>query len=317
MIWPEKTLLWSEQRMACFLMVLPALLSHLRLDSHGPRSPHRRTGDAHTRLCPQIHRSCPLSYAHMERSEIDSVSHRHGFILHFLEALPKLPTASSPLPPQRPLDPSGPPSRTESPSNALPRTGVGVETLAVEHLCLLDVADAPMVAGVGVAGVVATLAHPTAIQHIAAFLPQVVHLVVHIQEADAALQANRSRSTLCHSERTKDMVGGGEKHQHLPCTWFKGRSIRMPWATVQRLYSHSHLVLGSSSNKEVGVEVEPIGTRGALPTDVGLPIHSQHAAAAVAVHHQLVPLARLHAHLAGDDARARACVKPGAEDEEG
>lgn len=90
-----------------------------------------------------------------------------------------------------------------------PRTCVGVETLAVEHLCLLDVADATMVAGVGMTGVVAALAHPAAIQHIAAFLPQVVHLVVHIQEADAALQAGCSRGTICHPEGTEDKVGGG------------------------------------------------------------------------------------------------------------
>lgn len=79
----------------------------------------------------------------------------------------------------------------------------------MEHLCLLDVADATMVAGVGMTGVVAALAHPAAIQHIAAFLPQVVHLVVHIQEADAALQAGCSRGTICHPEGTEDKVGGG------------------------------------------------------------------------------------------------------------
>lgn len=107
------------------------------------------------------------------------------------------------------------PAGPGAPANALPRTGVGMKTLAVEHLSLLDVADAPMVAGVGVAGVVAALSHPTAVQHIAAFLPQVVHLVVHIQEADAALQASRSRGTLCHSEETKDTVGRGEKHQRM------------------------------------------------------------------------------------------------------
>jgi len=84
-----------------------------------------------------------------------------------------------------------------------PRTGVGVETLAVEHLCLLDVADATVVAGVGVTGVVAALAHPAAVQHVAAFLPQVVHLVVHVEEADAALQPACGRGSICHPEGTK------------------------------------------------------------------------------------------------------------------
>lgn len=90
-----------------------------------------------------------------------------------------------------------------------PRTSVGVETLAVEHLCLLDMADATMVTGVGVTGVVAALAHPAAIEHVTAFLPQVVHLVVHVQEADAALQAGGSCSMICHPEGTEDKVGEG------------------------------------------------------------------------------------------------------------
>lgn len=84
-----------------------------------------------------------------------------------------------------------------------------METLAVEHLRLFDVAEAVVVARIGVAGVVAALPHPTAIHHVAAFLPEVVHLVVDIQQADAALQASRDRGAFGHPGRKAESKTSG------------------------------------------------------------------------------------------------------------
>lgn len=84
---------------------------------------------------------------------------------------------------------------------------------------------------------------------------------------------------------------------------------------VQLLHSRSHLVLRRAPDEQVRVEVEPVGARRALPADMGLPVDRQEAAAAVAVHHQLVPLARLDTDLAGDGDGARASVKPAEEGE--
>lgn len=59
---------------------------------------------------------------------------------------------------------------------------------AVEHLSLLHLARATVLTWVGQAGVVATLAHPAAVQTVASVLLQVQHPVVDVQQADAADQ---------------------------------------------------------------------------------------------------------------------------------
>ena len=63
-------------------------------------------------------------------------------------------------------------------------------------------------------------------------------------------------------------------------------------------------------NEEVGVEVEAVGAGGALSLDVRLVVHAQHGVTPVPRHHQLVPAARLHAHLTDQRACAGACVEP-------
>lgn len=52
--------------------------------------------------------------------------------------------------------------------------------LAVEHLCLLDLACCSVLAGIWLAGVVPTFTYTTAIQTVAAVLLQVEHTVVDI-----------------------------------------------------------------------------------------------------------------------------------------
>lgn len=51
---------------------------------------------------------------------------------------------------------------------------------AVEHLCLLDLARSSVLAGIWLAGVVATFTYAAAIQTVAAVLLQVEHTVVDI-----------------------------------------------------------------------------------------------------------------------------------------
>lgn len=60
--------------------------------------------------------------------------------------------------------------------------------LAVEHLCLLDLAFCTVLAGIWLAGVVAAFTHAAAVQTVAPVLLQVEHPVVDIQQANAAYQ---------------------------------------------------------------------------------------------------------------------------------
>lgn len=61
--------------------------------------------------------------------------------------------------------------------------------LAVEHLCLLDLARCAVLAGIWLAGVVATFTYAAAIKTVATVLLQVEHTVVDIEHADTAHQA--------------------------------------------------------------------------------------------------------------------------------
>lgn len=79
--------------------------------------------------------------------------------------------------------------------------------LAVEHLCLLDLAGGSVLAGVGQARVVAALAHAAAVQHVALVLLQVVQAVVDIQEAHAAHEARGHRRPLLHAGRRDEEEG--------------------------------------------------------------------------------------------------------------
>ena len=71
----------------------------------------------------------------------------------------------------------------------------------MEHLGFLGLAEGAVLAGVGLTRVVTALAHPGAVQHVAALLPEVVHHVVDVQHADAADQAVGDRRALPHTER--------------------------------------------------------------------------------------------------------------------
>lgn len=75
--------------------------------------------------------------------------------------------------------------------------------LAVEHLCLLDLARSTVFAGIWLAGVVAAFTHAAAVQTVATVLLQVEHPVVHIQHADAAHQTCGHRCPLPYTEGRK------------------------------------------------------------------------------------------------------------------
>lgn len=75
--------------------------------------------------------------------------------------------------------------------------------LAVEHLCLLDLACSAILAGIRLTGVVATFAHAAAVQAITAILLQVEYPVVDIQQADAAHQTCGHRCPFPYTEGKK------------------------------------------------------------------------------------------------------------------
>lgn len=75
--------------------------------------------------------------------------------------------------------------------------------LAVEHLCLLDLACSAILAGVWLAGVVATFTHAAAVQTVTAVLLQVEHPVVDIQHADAAHETCGHRCPSPYAEERK------------------------------------------------------------------------------------------------------------------
>lgn len=78
--------------------------------------------------------------------------------------------------------------------------------LAVEHLCLLDLACSSVLAGVGLAGVVSTFAHAAAVQTVPPALLQVQHTVVDIQQADAAHHTCGHRRPLPHTEEKRETM---------------------------------------------------------------------------------------------------------------
>lgn len=71
---------------------------------------------------------------------------------------------------------------------------------AVEHLGLFDLASCTVLAGVWLAGVVATLSDAAAIQTVALILLQIEHAVVDIQQADAAHQTCGHPCPFPHTE---------------------------------------------------------------------------------------------------------------------
>lgn len=94
-------------------------------------------------------------------------------------------------------------------------------TLAVECAGLQRLARCPAMAGAGQAGVWPTLAHAGTPQSAAQLQP----LVVHVQQADAALQADPDGGPLLH---------------------------------------HGSLVIWDASHKQVCIQVEAVGAAGAL-----------------------------------------------------
>lgn len=83
-------------------------------------------------------------------------------------------------------------------------TPESLAALAVEHLCLLDLACSPVLAGIWLAGVVATFAHTTAVQTVATILLQVEHSIIDVQHADATHQ---TRGQCCPLSNTEDRKG--------------------------------------------------------------------------------------------------------------
>lgn len=79
--------------------------------------------------------------------------------------------------------------------------------LAVEHLCLFDLTGGAVLAGVGLTGVVAALAHAAAVQAVAAGLLQVEHAVVDVQHANAAHQTCGHRRSFLNAEARKEQDG--------------------------------------------------------------------------------------------------------------
>lgn len=79
--------------------------------------------------------------------------------------------------------------------------------LAVEHLRLFDLTGGAVLAGVGLTGVVAALAHAAAVQAVAAGLLQVEHAVVDVQHADAAHQTGGHRRSFLNAEARKEQDG--------------------------------------------------------------------------------------------------------------
>lgn len=79
--------------------------------------------------------------------------------------------------------------------------------LAVEHLCLLDLACSTILAGIWLAGVVSTFTYTTSVQTVTAVLLQVEHSVVDIQHADAA---NEACGHLCPFPYTAESRGQNE-----------------------------------------------------------------------------------------------------------
>lgn len=79
--------------------------------------------------------------------------------------------------------------------------------LAVEHLCLLDLACSAVLTGIWQAGVVATFTHTAAVQTVAAVLLQVEHSVVDVQHADAAHQTCGHRCPFPYAERRNTKFG--------------------------------------------------------------------------------------------------------------
>lgn len=75
--------------------------------------------------------------------------------------------------------------------------------LAVEHLCLLNLACSAVLAGIWLAGVVATFTHAAAIQTVTTVLLQVEHPVVDIQHVDAAHQTRGHRCPFPYTEQVK------------------------------------------------------------------------------------------------------------------
>ena len=73
--------------------------------------------------------------------------------------------------------------------------------LAVEHLCLLDLACSAVIARIWLAGVVATFANAAAVQTVTLTLLQVEHPVVDIQQANAAHQTCGHRGPFPHTEQ--------------------------------------------------------------------------------------------------------------------
>lgn len=75
--------------------------------------------------------------------------------------------------------------------------------LAVEHLCLLDLACCTVLAWIWLAGVVAAFTHTAAVQTVAPVLLQVEHPVVDIKQADAAYQTCGHRCSFPYTEEEK------------------------------------------------------------------------------------------------------------------
>lgn len=73
--------------------------------------------------------------------------------------------------------------------------------LAVEHLCLLDLACSAVIARIWLAGVVATFTNAAAVQTVTLALLQVEHPVVDIQQANAAHQTCGHRGPFPHTEQ--------------------------------------------------------------------------------------------------------------------
>lgn len=65
-----------------------------------------------------------------------------------------------------------------------------------------------------------------------------------------------------------------------------------------------------SSNEQVGIQVEALGTTRTLALHVGLIVHAEHGVAPVARHHQLMPAALGDLHFADHCFCARARVEP-------